>query len=93
VSHLQKAAGLQAGEVIEPKELVMDCGQACAFLGHVVHAGADNIHWGATHYRWHCYTMPKGAKKEDNDANSLPLALACICRDSLRWWHWPLKKK
>eukprot|EP00283_Hemiselmis_rufescens_P027199 CAMPEP_0173468980 /NCGR_PEP_ID=MMETSP1357-20121228/77122_1 /TAXON_ID=77926 /ORGANISM="Hemiselmis rufescens, Strain PCC563" /LENGTH=554 /DNA_ID=CAMNT_0014437207 /DNA_START=1590 /DNA_END=3256 /DNA_ORIENTATION=+ len=77
VSHLQKLAGLAPGEVIEPKELVMDCCQACAFLGHVVHAGADNTHWGVTHYRWHCYVMPKkGAKKDDNDANPLPVALA-----------------
>jgi len=29
----------------------------------------------------------KGAKKEDNETNPLPLALACLCRDSVWWWR------
>ena len=80
---LQESAGMQLGETIAPVEMVVSGGHACAFLGHVVHAGAQSP-YTCPHYRWHCYVQEKGSEKDANSANGLPMCVAVLCTDSLR---------
>mmetsp|Transcript_30808 Transcript_30808/g.74351 ORF Transcript_30808/g.74351 Transcript_30808/m.74351 type:complete len:124 (+) Transcript_30808:1168-1539(+) len=84
IGSLQRLAGMREGDTITPVDRVVGGGQACAFLGHVVHAGSESQCAVATHYRWHCYVQRKGTTKEDNSANGLPRGVAAICSDSLR---------
>ena len=44
--------GVHIGRTIAPEQYVIGGGQACAFLGHVVHAGSEND-CKTPHYRWH----------------------------------------
>jgi len=84
IGSLQGLAGMRMGETIAPVNRVVGGGQACAFLGHVVHAGAESHCATCSHYRWHCYVQRKGTSKENNSANGLPRCVAALCTDSLR---------
>jgi len=84
IGSLQRLTGMKPGKTIAPEDVVVGGGQACAFLGHVVHAGAESQCAVATHYRWHCYVQRKGTSKENNSANGLPRGVSAICSDSLR---------
>lgn len=83
---LREKAGLSIGETISPVDKVIGGGEACAFLGHVVHAGAENPWASIKHYRWHCYVQKKGTVKPSNSANGLPRGVAELCSDALRMY-------
>lgn len=83
IGSLQSAVGMPLGQTIDPKLLVIGKDHACAFLGHVVHAGAENI-FTVANKRWHCYVQRRNTTKEPNAANGLPMSVAMLCRDSLR---------
>jgi hypothetical protein len=83
VEALQQKAGMELGTTIAPVDVVVGGAQACAFLGHVVHAGAENFR-NEVHYRFHCYCQLKDTGKEHNSANSLPMCVAELCSDSVR---------
>mmetsp|Transcript_9744 Transcript_9744/g.22755 ORF Transcript_9744/g.22755 Transcript_9744/m.22755 type:complete len:119 (+) Transcript_9744:1168-1524(+) len=57
IGSLQRLAGMREGDTITPVDRVVGGGQACAFLGHVVHAGSESQCAVATHYRWHLLKM------------------------------------
>lgn len=84
IGPLQTLTKMKMGATIAPVNMVVGGGQACAFLGHVVHAGAESHCATCSHYRWHCYVQRKGTSKETNSANGLPRCVAALCTDSLR---------
>jgi hypothetical protein len=70
-------AGIELGMTIVPVVV----GQTCAFLGHVVHAGAENYR-NVKHYTCHCYVQARDTGKEPNTANALPMCV--LYSDSVR---------
>jgi len=82
VQSLQGRAGMELGKTIAPVDVVVGGGQACAFLGHLVHAGAENYR-NVKHYRFHCYVQATEGK-EHNTANALPMCVAELCSDCVR---------
>jgi len=85
--HIRKKDSLlRGGATIKPEIVQAGSGEGIAFLGHLAHAGAENV-YPSVHYRLHCYFMGKGADKADNVAHMMPVAVADACVDGVRILH------